>query len=124
MRRELESLGVDAPAFADLMHEIQETALWRVPASSATQAMAAETERCYGSKEAARLKIAWNATLRHDQHEDEFRQRRDGDWWRCLDPADTEWPEPPGPPPALFGGGWADGDTVQARRERHKATSA
>lgn len=117
MTYELELLGIDARGFAQLMGEIQSTSVWKIQSSTATQRMAEETIRCYGSVEAARLKIAWNSSLKHNDHDLEFKQRRENDWWRCLDPADTDWPPPPGPPPALRDG-WTDDDYVDTRLQR------
>ena len=118
MRRELAMLGVSADTFSELIREVQETSLWRINASSVTGPMADETARCYGSREAARLHIAWNASVPHNSGDVEAKQRMNSEWWRCLDPADTAWPLPPGPPRALYAPeGWGN-DTVEARLQR------
>lgn len=101
---ELATLGVNESSFSTLLAEIESSSVWRVRASSATQPMAAETVRCYGSESAARNKLSGS----HDWTTN---------WWRCLDPVESEWPLPPGPPSALLADGWGLADTIEARLE-------
>ena len=115
MKEELRKLGVNESTFPALMAEIEATSHWRMAASAATRRMAAETIHCYGSLEAARANISWTPGLGVREWGKEVHQRKTTKWWHCLDPADTEWPPHPGPPRALFGGGWGEADTLQAR---------
>lgn len=115
MHDELKALGVNGSSFPALVAEIEATAHWRVAASAATRRMAAETIRCYGSLEAARGNISWTPGLGIKEWGKELHARRTTKWWHCVNASDTEWPPHPGPPRALFGGGWKESETLQAR---------